>query len=388
MRIAVLPFGCDGGRSGIGRYARSLLEQWARDPQGHHWMVFVHRADLPGLVPDPGSLDLRPLPSWWPRQPLLEVAWYQALRGLLAPFRPDVAFLPAGNRRLPVALPCPAVATVHDFASLHVPGKYDRARMLYIRRVLPWLMDRQDLLLTPSEATRQDVIRFTRVPAHRVRVTPLGVDHGFFGPGARRQVPALRGRLGLDAPYLLYVSRIEHPGKNHVRLIEAFEALAGEDFPHHLVLAGPDWFRAEEVHLRARSSPWSDRIHLLGAFPGQDLPALYAGADLAVFPSLYEGFGLPVLEAMACGTPVACSRVSSLPEVAGEAAEYFDPLDARSIARTLAETLRNPSRMQQMIRQGRERAAGFRWEATADRTREALEEAADGRILPHEETGP
>lgn len=381
MRIVVLLFGCDGGRSGIGRYARSLVEQWAKAPGGHQWIVFVHREDLPGLVPDPGALDLRPLPSWWPRRALLEVAWFQALRGLLAPFRPDVAFLPAGNRRLPVALPCPSVATVHDFASLHVPGKYDRARMIYIRQVLPWLMRRQDLLLTPSEATRQDVLRFTGVPDRRVRVTPLGVDHQVFRPEARRQVPALRRRLGLEAPYLLYVSRIEHPGKNHVRLVEAFETLVREGLPHHLVLAGPPWFRSEEVHRRVRESPCRDRIHLLGVFPGEDLPALYAGADLMVFPSLYEGFGLPVLEAMACGTPVACSRVSSLPEVAGEAAATFDPQDVPSIARTIGDTLGDPSRMREMARQGRTRAAGFRWEETADQTRKALEEAATGASM-------
>jgi len=388
MRVAVLLFGCDGGRSGIGRYARSLIQQWARDPRGHEWVVLFHREEAPGLVPEPGALDLHPLPAWWPRRALLEVAWYQALPGLLAPFRPDVVFLPAGNRRLPAALPWPSVATVHDFASLHVPGKYDPARMFYIRRVLPWFMGRQDLLLTPSEATRQDVLRFTRVPPHRVRVTPLGVDHRLFHPGVRRQVAALRRRLGLEAPYLLYVSRIEHPGKNHVRLIEAFEALVREGLPHHLVLAGPPWFRADEVLQRARTSRCADRIHLLGAFPGEDLPALYAGADLMVFPSLYEGFGLPILEAMACGTPVACSAVSSLPEVAGEAAACFDPLDSASIARTVAGILGDAPRLREMARLGRSRAAQFHWEAAADRTREALEEAAGHRGPPKDRTGP
>jgi glycosyltransferase involved in cell wall biosynthesis len=197
------------------------------------------------------------------------------------------------------------------------------------------------------------------------------VDHGAFHPRDREETrEALRRELGLARPYVLFVSRIEHPGKNHVGLIRAFALLKSRhpDLPHELVLAGPDWTRAEEVHREATGSPASADIRFLGSLRADLLSRLYAGADAFAFPSLFEGFGLPVLEAMASGVPVACSNVSSIPEVAGDAAEMFDPSDPGAIADALGREAR--------VAAGLARAATFSWQRTAEATREVLRRAA------------
>lgn len=379
MTFGVTTFGCDAGRSGIGRYAVSLLREFARDPAGDDIEVLVHRAERDTFLAEAPGLRVAALPGVLTR-PLADIAWHQsALPAWCAARRYDALFLPAGNRRLPAWCPCPTVGTVHDFSALHVESKYDRARMAYILKVLPALMRRLDHVLTVSESSRRDIIEYARVPPDRVTVTPLGVDHERFrpaaDPAAARQAAAA---LGVTRPFVLYVSRLEHPGKNHAGLIRAFGLLAERrrDLPHDLVLAGPDWSGVEHVRAEAARSPVADRIRFLGSLPGDALTALYQAADLFAFPSLYEGFGLPVLEAMACGAPVACANVSSIPEVAGDAAALFDPADPGAVADALESVLAHPSESARLRAAGLARAATFHWARTARMTREVLHRVA------------
>jgi glycosyltransferase involved in cell wall biosynthesis len=378
VRIGVTTFGCDAGRSGIGRYARELLREFASDPGGDEVEVLVHRderhalADFEGLrvVETPGLM----------QHPVADIAWHQAALPAWAAWRRwDVLFLPSANRRLPLACPCPAVGTVHDLAQFHVDEKYDAARMFYVKRVLPAMVRRLDHVLTVSGSSRDDIVRFLHVPPERVTVTPLGVDHGRFRPLPAREAARIAARHGVAGPYILYVSRIEHPGKNHVGLIRAFSIVKRRSrIPHVLALVGPEWTRADEVRAEAARSPCASDIRFLSAVPGDDLPGLYAGADLFVMPSLFEGFGLPVLESMACGVPVACSNVSSMPEVAGDAGVPFDPRDDASIADAMERVLSDRKLRADLARRSIERAAGFTWERTARMTLDVLRQAARG----------
>jgi glycosyltransferase involved in cell wall biosynthesis len=184
-------------------------------------------------------------------------------------------------------------------------------------------------------------------------------------------------KYGLRPPYLAYTSRLEHPGKNHVRLIRAYESLRRRrDIPHQLVLAGSDWSGAEEIHRVIGASPFREDILTPGFIPTEDLPDLYSGADLFVFPSLFEGFGMPILEAMASGVPVACSDVSSLPEVAGDAAVLFDPGREASMAEAMGKLLDGGPLREEMIRKGLQRSEASSWAAATRRTLEVLEEVA------------
>jgi glycosyltransferase involved in cell wall biosynthesis len=382
VRIGVSTFGCDRGRSGIGRYLICLLREFAAAPNGDHCEVLMCEEDREAfLPPEAGRVSPVCLTNSL-RRPLVNLAWHQAaLPGWCRRRGYDALFLPAGNRRVPLWSPCPAVGTVHDLASLHVRGKYDPARTLYVTRLLPRLIRRLSRVIAVSESGKRDIVEGAGVPEERVVVIPQGVDHGRYFPRDGEEARArVCPRYGIRPPYILYVSRLEHPGKNHVRLIRAFARLkASGRFPHGLVLAGPDSARAEEVRRAASASPCAAQVAFAGFVPEEDLPDLYAGAELLAFPSLYEGFGLPVLEAMACGVPVACSNTSSLPEVAAGAAVLFDPGDEDAIAEALEKLLADAELRSACARRGIQRSRAFTWSATATRTLAVIREAAEER---------
>jgi glycosyltransferase involved in cell wall biosynthesis len=172
---------------------------------------------------------------------------------------------------------------------------------------------------------------------------------------------------GISKPFFVYVSRLEHPAKNHVRLIEAFELFKrNNDSGQQLVLAGADWNGAEAIRRRAAESAYSDQIHMLGFAPRESLPLLYSACDLMIYPSLFEGFGFPILEALACGANVICSNSSSMPEIAGGHGLIFDPLSVEDIAAKIAEGLRR-DRDDTARARDIDYAAGFKWSDTARR---------------------
>lgn len=379
MNVGITTFGADGGKSGISQYVINLLNQFALAENGAHFDVIVYEDEQSLFVPPAMHFTALCLSGRW-RHPVLNIAWHQlALPRWCRKRGYDVLFLPAGNRRLPFSAPCPTVGTVHDFSSLHVEGKYDPARVLYITRVLPLFIRRLTRVLTVSESSKRDIVEYAGVPEDRVHVTPLAANRDLYYPRDRQSALARAvSKYGLRPPYILYISRIEHPGKNHVRLIRAFARLKeSEALPHQLVLAGSDWMRADEVHGAAEMSGYADDIVFTGFVPTEDLPDLYCGADVFVFPSLYEGFGLPVLEAMCCGIPVACSNISSMPEVAGDAALLFDPYDEEAIEEALRELLTDPELRAYYAQRGLERSQRFTWSVTAARTLDVLRAAAE-----------
>jgi glycosyltransferase involved in cell wall biosynthesis len=270
------------------------------------------------------------------------------------------------------------VGTVHDYSSIQVKGKYDPARMFYITRVLPFLVRRLTQVLTVSESSKRDIVECAGVSEDKVTVTPLAADSLHYYSRDREEAALqVRERFGIASPYILFISRIEHPGKNHVRLIRAFSRLKQrEGAPHLLVLAGSDWGGAKEVRRAAWESPFSKDIVFTGFAKKEVLPALYCGADLFVFPSLYEGFGLPVLEAVSCKVAVACSNISSMPEVAGDAAALFDPYDEESIEDALVRMLTSDEMRAEYGRRGLERSRHFAWSRTAALTLEVIRRAA------------
>jgi glycosyltransferase involved in cell wall biosynthesis len=370
MKIGISTFGGDGGKSGISQYIIQLIREFARQPEGCRFEVIGYGDERAVFVPEAAGITHLPFGSNL-RSPIRNVFWHQTSLPRYCRERAfDVLFLPAGNRRLPLHSPCPTVGTVHDFSSIHVPGKYDRARMLYITRVLPLLIHRLTHVLTISESSKRDILEYAHVAEEKVTVIPLAADPGVYFPRDSEEAAALVSkRHAVRPPFILYTSRIEHPGKNHARLIHAFAELKRkEGIPHQLVLAGTDRERADEVHRAAERSGFAKDILFTGFVANEDLPLLYQAADLFVFPSLYEGFGLPILEAMACGTPVACSNTSSMPEVAGDAAILFDPEEACSIAAAIGSIITGIDLRKDLARRGLERSKQFSWARTAAQT--------------------
>ncbi len=379
MRIGITTFGGDGGKSGISQYIINLLREFPSLAPNDEFEVIAYDDEKDIFVSDSERMKVIGYGDSI-RSPIKNILWHQRqLPKLCRERKYDVLFLPAGNRRLPLSVPCPTVGTVHDFSSLHVQGKYDRARMFYITKVLPFLIKKLTLVTTVSECSKRDIVEYAKVPEEKVIVTPLAANNLLYHPRDKAQsIANLQKNIKVRDPFILYISRIEHPGKNHARLIRAFAMLKKlENIPHQLVLAGSDWGRAEDVHKVAEESGFSDDILFTGFVDSNDLPDLYCGCDLFIFPSLYEGFGLPILEAMSSGAPVACSNVSSLPEVAGDAGLLFDPYDEVSIMESMLQIVTDSDKQDLYAKLGLERSKEFTWTATAKRTLEVIREAAN-----------
>jgi glycosyltransferase involved in cell wall biosynthesis len=379
MRIGVTSFGADGGKSGISQYLINLMKAFAAAPEGNEFEVSTYADEKALFVPNaPGIASLTNAGAH--RGTIQDIIWHQAaLPRLCRTQRYDVLFLPAGNRRLPATSPCPTVGTVHDFSSIHMRNKYDRSHLFYVTQVLPALVRRLSHVITVSKSAKHDIVEFAGVPAERVTVIPNAVDHTlFYADDPDAAFERLASKMAIRRPYLLYLSRLEHPGKNHINLLKAFTILKKKyGIPHQLVLAGSDWDRAEEIHEAAEKLPCASDVLFTGFVASGDVPDLYRAADVMVFPSLLEGFGIPILEAMACGAPVVCSNVSSMPEVAEDAANYFDPADVESMVESIAEVVASNELKADLRARGLARAAKFTWAESAAKTLAVLRDAVE-----------
>lgn len=249
--------------------------------------------------------------------------------------------------------------------------------MLYGRVVAPRLARRQDQIVAISEATARDVARFFRPPPGRLNVIYNGLEHGRFFPGNSQEAKEVNAkRFGLDRSFFLYVARLEHPAKNHTRLIAAFDQFKRETGSNwQLALAGGDWHGASHIHKAISDSPFTKEIRCLGFVPDDLLADLYRAADVFVYPSLFEGFGMPPIEAMACGCPVISSTRGSLGEVIGNAAVHIDPEDVNSIAAQLRLLSADEAVRRQWRVAGFAQAARFNWVNTAAETVKVYERA-------------
>ncbi|NBC15143.1 MAG: glycosyltransferase [Gammaproteobacteria bacterium] len=381
MRIGISAFAGDGGKSGISQYMANIVGRLVALAPEHELIAFVGDGERDWVQSWHPGLEVVGFPDWT-AHPVASIGWHLLrLPGVLRAHGCELVFMPAGNRRLGWSYGIPSLGTVHDFSQLHVPQKYDALRMAYIMRVLPAMMRRLDRVIAVSDATRRDLEGFARVPAQRITVIHNGADLDRFTPDQpANTVAAMRAQLGIDGPYLLYTARLEHPGKNHVRLLEAFAQLRrSRDLPHRLVLAGGRWSGAEAIDSRVAELGLRDAVTFAGFVPSELLPALYAEAEVFVFPSLFEGFGIPVLEAMAAGTAVCAGNTSSIPEVVGDAGLLFDPTDADAIASALGQLLDDGRLRARLAAQGKARAAGFTWDRAAAATLAELQALAAQR---------
>jgi glycosyltransferase involved in cell wall biosynthesis len=231
---------------------------------------------------------------------------------------------------------------------------------VYLERVVPRSVARADRVLADSKATRDDLVAHFGAPPEKVQVLYSGVDARFCPEKERGEQERLRDKYGIEFPYVLSLGTLQ-PRKNYVRLIKAFANLPLANL--RLYIAGGRGWLYEDIFAEAQKH--GDRVHVLGFVDDADLPALYRGAALFAFPSLYEGFGIPPLEAMACGVPVVCSNASSLPEVAGDVALMVDPFDIDALTQAMARVLEDADLRREMIAKGLAQAERFTWEKAA-----------------------
>jgi glycosyltransferase involved in cell wall biosynthesis len=261
------------------------------------------------------------------------------------------------------------VATVHDLAFAAMPDAVSPATLEGLKRHLPRTLYHADLLIAVSDATRGDLVDRLGFGQRSIRTIHEGVDPGF-ADGAATKPPA-----GISDAYLLFVSTLE-PRKNVIGVLRAFRLLVEWGYQGDLVLVGRWGWRTDAIQKELESSPVRGRIRHLDYVHRPQLAALYGNADALLFPSWLEGFGLPLLESMACGTPVVTSGTSAMPEISGPAAIYVDPESPHSIASATAALLRDPQHRERLVTLGRERAQKFSWDHAAEATAQVLRQAA------------
>jgi len=339
-------------RTGTERYTFELLAALARIDRWNAYTLYTN--GLPPALPPLGpNFTLRsvPLPRLWT---------HARLGPALLRDRPDLLFVPA--HVVPLLHPPRSVVTIHDLGYLAFPEAHTARRRLELDLSTRWCLRAARRVIAISQATRNDLVRHYRADPERVAVVYHGLGRAFRPLNDPQQIAAIRARYALDAPYFLYLGTIQ-PRKNLARLIDAFaRSVARETL---LVIAGRRGWLSEPIARRAAELGLTHRVRFPGYVPDADLPALLGGALAFVFPSLYEGFGMPVLEAMACGAPVLTSTTSALPEVAGDAALLVDPGDTDAIAAALGRLAADESLRADLRARGLARAAGFTWERCA-----------------------
>ena len=353
---------------GIGRYAFNLIDALAPISADELLVLVAEdarntRYDLTRLARHP-NVELIPttIPIFHPRS-------QTALPGIIRGLRPDLAHFFYNVRPLRVAVP--SLLTLYDVIPRRFPGYYPPATRLKIEIIQRLAIRRSRHFLAISQATAADFIRFYRVPQTRITVTPLAPDP-IFHPRPPELLPPFRQRFNLPEAYLLYLGS-NKPHKNLPRLMRAWrEALdAGLDEHACLVIAGHWDDRYPQARELAASLGMASRVRFLGPVSGEDLPLLYAAARAFIFPSRYEGFGLPALEAMASGVPVGASRAPGLMEVVGDAALTFDPLSIQEMTQVILQLMMDDSQRAALRAAGLARASHFTWQRTARLTLEA-----------------
>ncbi|MBI2888042.1 MAG: glycosyltransferase family 4 protein [Chloroflexi bacterium] len=363
-RVGLLAYALDRPLSGVGRVALEL--GWALQNQAECQIVYLTTYRR-GPFHDAGE------PCWF-------LPGCGMLPGLMALGSPMIAL---AARRLQLDLVhdpsgvspfllgrwaggFKRVVTIHDAIAFRHPEGYPWLNNFLHRSYVPATLGHVDAVITVSQHARADLLRFLPATAGRIHVAPDGVSERF-APVPQAVAQQVASRYGCDGPFILSLGA-QQARKNLPRLLEAFARLHHQLPAYWLAIAGPSLWAHEDLGDVVRRLGLGDAVRLLGYVPEEELPALYSAASLFVFPSLYEGFGLPVLEAMACGTPVVCSSASSLPEVAGDAALLVDPASVQDMAAAMAHVLTDPDLRAGMRAGGLARARQFTWQRTARET--------------------
>jgi glycosyltransferase involved in cell wall biosynthesis len=259
------------------------------------------------------------------------------------------------------------VVTVHDLSFLRYPEGAEPGLRQYLSAAVPRSAREADLVLADSENTRRDVVELLGISAERVEVVYPGVDQQFTVVQETEALEEVKRTYGLSLPFILTVGTLE-PRKNLIALLEAYTVLQERrGFDHKLVVAGGKGWLYEGIFQRVKELSLTQDVVFLGFVSEEHLPALYSLADVLVFPSIYEGFGLPPLEAMACGTPVVTSDSSSLPEVVGDAGLMVAPDDHQALAEAIVRVIEDAHLRGDLVKRGLARAAEFSWQATGER---------------------
>ncbi len=347
-------------------YIRNLLNEFAHLDQDSHVVAYISKPNAPEFIPK--RFETR----WVSDNPYKRLAWDMPRH--VAHDHPDLLHVQYTG---PLGTSVPLVVSIHDVSYLEHPEYFSTFRATQLKLTVKRTAERAAKILTPSEFSKTAIMRHYGIEDERVVVVPNAVSSQFV-PMDRNQAQArIQRKLGIPAPFVLTIGDLQ-PRKNHMGLLHAFEQVIASHpkLPHHLVFAGKETWYSPRLHEAVAKSKVADRIHFTGFVEDEDVVTLYGACDLFVYPSFYEGFGLPILEAMACGRAVACSNATAMPEVAGSAALLFDPKNTEEMAHMICDALLNPDVRTRLELLGPQHAATFSWEKAAAETLNVYYEVA------------
>jgi len=346
-----------GKRTGTEKYSFQLIRHLVALDQKNRYRLYFDRPPFYELRIANCELRVMPFPRLWTH---VRLSWEMMRRP------PDVLFVPA--HVLPIVHPPRSVVTIHDLGYLYFPRTYRALDRLYLDLTTRYNARAAAHIIADSQATKRDLVERYGVEPSKISVIYPGYDEEAFQPVREREaIEAVKARYGIAGDYILFVGTIQ-PRKNLVRLMEAFSLLKRQAADLQLVIAGKKGWLYEAIFRRVEELGLEGQVVFTGYVAEEGLPALFSGARLFVFPSLYEGFGLPVLEAMACGTPVVCSNASSLPEVAGDAAVLVNPRDVEELAGAMRQLVESQEIRAELRGKGLAQAARFSWQRAARET--------------------
>ncbi|MGQ9675217.1 MAG: glycosyltransferase family 4 protein [Chloroflexota bacterium] len=376
LNAHLLSFAATYRGAGISRYIRNLITHMLLAGRDHQFTVFLGDGNVP--VDWRASASLRPVVSRLPTvKPAVRIAWEQ----LIQPFevrRRGVDVLHSMGYVKPLASRCPSVVTVYDLSFLKYPETFNRPNRFYLSLLTRYSARNANRIIAISLSTKKDLIDLLGVPADRIEVVCPGVEDCFRPIGDAAVLDDFRRRRQVPDRFILFFGTLE-PRKGADKLVEAYATLKKETgLPHRLVLGGAKGWLYESIFARVRALGLEREVIFTGYVPQEEQPLWYNCADLFVYPSMYEGFGFPPLEAMACGTPVITSNVSSLPEVVGDAAVLVEPGKATPLFEAMVRVLLDERCRERMAERGLIRARAFSWPEAARITLDLYQAVGNG----------
>lgn len=374
MRIGIDARTVLSPKTGDRTYTLNLVRALARMDAENEYFLLLDRAPPEGLLPDAPNFHHVVIPTFWGRWwTIAQVPLFARRAGL------DVLHV---QYIAPLVCSARVVTAIHDVSFAVLPETFPLKDRLLLNLFIPLSASSASKVITLSESSKRDLIERFGVASEKIAITPCGVDETMRRVEDPQIISDVLQRYGITPPFILSVGVLQ-PRKNLPRVMDAFALLRQRypDLPHCLVIAGKAGWGVEPLKQRVQALRLESAVHFAGYIADEDLPALYSAADLFVYPSLYEGFGLPPLEAMACGTPAVTSNVSSLPEVVGDAALTVNPLDVEVIAGAMEQILTDAHLRRTLTARGLERAREFTWERTARLTLEVYQTMTNDQSL-------
>lgn len=374
MRIGINAlFLIPGKVGGTEVYIRNLVRSLSGLDEGNEYLIFINRESAgvfegiaPGfkIVPCPIKAEMRPVRILW-EQFILP---FQVLK-----YRLDV--LLSAGMTAPFICPAKSIVVIHDLQHENEPQNFPWHYRVFLKTIIYLSAKKADKVVAVSGHVKEDIVRHYKIPPGDVHVTYNAVDRAAFYRRPPEEVLSVRKRYSLPERFILYIAS-SLPHKNYERLLAAFRTVRDREPGVKLVLIGARDYGGEEIRKKISALGLENDTVFLGWLPFEDIPAIYSASDLFAFPSLHEGFGIPVIEAMACAVPVVCSDIEPLREVAADSAVFVDPLSAEKIAEGMLSVLRNKTLRGSLVSSGLKRAEEFSWDKTALKTMAAIRECA------------